>query len=396
MPFGEDAFEVLEELGRGSTGVVYRARDLQTGQIVALKQLFPAIQSPEREVEMARRVHHPNVRRVYDLIRHDDHSVSISMEYVEGRTLQQYLKDFGPLPTKNLLQIWRQLMDGLEATHAQGIVHRDLNPQNVFVTGDGVVKLMDFGISRSEATPYTRPDFSGTPGYMAPEQVMGLPVDLRADLYALGFIFYEMTLRWSGMPVHIAAAIDRCLEKDPAKRFGSVAELRRALGRPSQTRQVRTYTGVLIFCLIAVLSLTRFLWQSAQPVVSKVLSAPPPAPVSLPASLPVVAVVFDGAAGDAFAAALVSGGKYRVVDRSVVQKVLSELKTRTQTGEIRESRRVLGAAYFLVGSAQSFRGSLFMNARMIETETTAVVKAHCVQGDANSVMKLAEELAAMF
>ncbi len=400
-------FEVLDELGRGGTGVVYRARDLETGAIVALKKLSPDVQSPEREVEMARRVHHPNVRRVYGLIRHDDGSVSISMEYVEGRSLHQFLADSGSLSTPDLMRIWRQMMNGLEATHRQGIVHRDLKPQNIFITPDGVIKLMDFGISRSETIPYTRPDFSGTPGYMAPEQVMGLTVDARADIYALGFIFYQMTYHSAGTPAHIESAIVRCLAKEPEKRFASVADLRRALTRRQRMREPGVYTGVLVLCLIVVLAVTLLLWQSTRAVIPKVLSAPPPptaAPTAAPTasvtkastSQPVVAVVFDGPTGEAFAAALVRGGKYRVVDRSVLQNVLSELKTRTEAGEIRESRRLLGADYFLVGSSRSFQGRLFINARMIQTETTEVVQARRVEGDPKATLKLAEELAAMF
>src|SRR5262249_30192094 len=134
-------------------------------------------------------------------------------------------------------------------------------------------------------------------------------------------------------------------------------------------------------------------------VIPQVFSAPPAAAAAAekpPSALPAVAIVFDGRAGDAFADALVNGGKYRVVDRSVLQKVLSELKTGTRSRELRESRRVLGASYFFVGSSRPFQGQIFMNVQMIETETTEVVKTHSVQGDPASEVKLAEELAAMF
>jgi serine/threonine-protein kinase len=192
-------YELLEELGRGGMGVVYRARDLETGAVVALKVIQPQIAANAQIVEqfksellLARKVTHVNVCRVYDLNRLGD-VVAISMEFVEGESLRHILRRYGPLSLKRGLDWARQICAGLAAAHAQGVVHRDLKPENILITSDGTVKVMDFGLAGTlDAAAKETGSISGTPAFMSPELAQGKPSDHRSDIYTLGLILYEM------------------------------------------------------------------------------------------------------------------------------------------------------------------------------------------------------------
>jgi hypothetical protein len=256
-------YDVLSEAGHGNMGNVYKARDRETGEIVALKLIKPEIASDQamterfkNELLFARRITHKNVCRVYEFNRIGGIAYT-SMEFVEGESLRSVLSRFGGLPVRKAVDLAVQICSGLKEAHAQGIVHRDLKPENVMIDTHGNVKIMDFGIARSmEAGTRLTGAMIGTPAYMAPEQVSGKPVDFRTDIYALGLVLYEMftgseTFRADtavaialkqmqeaptpphdvdpNIPVYIERAILKCLEKDPAKRFQSIAELENAL-----------------------------------------------------------------------------------------------------------------------------------------------------------------------
>jgi hypothetical protein len=256
-------YEVLAEAGRGSMGNVYEARDRETGETVALKLLKPEIASDQammdrfkNELLFARKITHKNICRVHEFNRIAGVAFT-SMEFVEGESLRSVLNRFGGLPVRKTLDLSLQMCSGLEEAHAQGIVHRDLKPENVMIDAQGNVKIMDFGIARSmESMTRLTGSMVGTPAYMAPEQVGGKPVDYRTDVYSLGLMLYEMftgapafvadspiavamkQLRESPrlpheveptVPVDIERAILKCVEKEPARRFQSVAELEQAL-----------------------------------------------------------------------------------------------------------------------------------------------------------------------
>jgi serine/threonine protein kinase len=256
-------YDVLSEAGHGNMGNVYKARDRETGETVALKLIKPEIASDQamterfkNELLFARRITHKNVCRVYEFNRIGGIAYT-SMEFVEGESLRSVLSRFGGLPVRKGVDLALQICSGLREAHAQGIVHRDLKPENVMIDAHGNVKIMDFGIARSmEAGTRLTGAMIGTPAYMAPEQVSGKPVDYRTDIYALGLILYEMftgseTFRADtavaialkqmqeipapphdidpNIPVYIERAILKCLEKEPAKRFQSIAELENAL-----------------------------------------------------------------------------------------------------------------------------------------------------------------------
>ncbi len=221
-------FHLLEESGRGAMGVVYRAEDLRLGRVVALKFLSQglaadayALERLRREARTAASLNHPNICTLHGLEEHEGRPCLV-MEFLDGRPLSQ-LTQSGPLPWRQALEYAIQACQALEAAHARGVVHRDLKPANLFVTGSGVLKLMDFGIAvRSGDTGEAK---AGTPCYMSPEQVRGEAPDGRSDIFSLGAVLRDL------MPGSAAAApvVARCMRDNPADRFQTAAELRTAL-----------------------------------------------------------------------------------------------------------------------------------------------------------------------
>ena len=183
MPAGIEArYEALSELGRGGMGIVYRGRDRETGETVAVKVLKPEIaadpSSVERfrsEVRLARKITHKNVCRIYDLNRVGD-TAYVSMELVQGESLRLILSRFGTLSYRKGIEIARQICAGLREAYAQGVVHRDLKPQNIMLDAAGNAKIMDFGIARSVEAGPTTTAIVGTPSYMAPSRLRGNPL----------------------------------------------------------------------------------------------------------------------------------------------------------------------------------------------------------------------------
>jgi serine/threonine protein kinase len=193
-------FEIIEEIGQGGMGTVYKAYDNKIREVVALKLLKPEIASdPEvierfrNELKLARQVSHRHVCRMYD-IGEEWLSIYISMEYVAGEDLKSFIRRSGHLTEAKAVGLAKQIAEGLAEAHRLGVVHRDLKPQNVMIDKDGNAKIMDFGIARSLHTRGVTGTgvIIGTPEYMAPEQAEGRDIDHRVDIYALGAILFEM------------------------------------------------------------------------------------------------------------------------------------------------------------------------------------------------------------
>jgi dipeptidyl aminopeptidase/acylaminoacyl peptidase len=266
-------YEIVALIGAGGMGEVFRARDTRLGRDVALKVLPSSVAAlPDRlqrfaqEAQAAAALNHPNVVAVYD-VHIDGDTPYVVSELLEGETLRAALTR-GPLPPRRAVDIATQVAAGLAAAHQKGIVHRDVKPENIFLTNDGRAKLLDFGIARiigsatgeSAVTLAPEPAATlpgmviGTVGYMAPEQVRGEPVDARADVFALGAVCYEMltgTRAFQGetsvevmaaivrsdppaapsdlVPPGLDRAIRRCLEKSPSQRFQSTSDVAYAL-----------------------------------------------------------------------------------------------------------------------------------------------------------------------
>jgi predicted Ser/Thr protein kinase len=206
-------FRIVGMLGRGGMGEVYRAHDLELGQPVALKFLT-AFRSDEHararlraEVRLARQIAHPNVCRVYD-IGEAQGELYMSMEFVGGEDLSALLKRIGRLPTDKGVEIARKLCAGLAAAHAKGVLHRDLKPGNIMIDGHGEVRIMDFGLAAIGDQLDAAEVRSGTPAYMAPEQLAGREATPQSDLYALGLVLYEL---FTGRPAFEARDIQELL-----------------------------------------------------------------------------------------------------------------------------------------------------------------------------------------
>jgi TolB-like protein/tetratricopeptide (TPR) repeat protein/predicted Ser/Thr protein kinase len=268
-------YRVMEKLGEGGMGEVYRGLDTRLGRAVALKVISPQLIGSdatrrrfETEARAASALNHPAIVTIYDVGESDGRSW-IAMEFVEGRTLREVVA-LGPVPIRQAWSIARQLGEGLAAAHARGIVHRDLKPENVMVTHEGAVKILDFGVARQVIAPaldgasaetVTAAEtvdgtILGTVGYMSPEQAMGRNVDFRSDQFSFGAVIYELLtgerafhratsvetltaiLRDEPPPLSsirgdvsdaFQRVISRCLEKTPEQRFSSTRELAVAL-----------------------------------------------------------------------------------------------------------------------------------------------------------------------
>ncbi len=264
-------YEILEPLGAGSMGEVYRARDSRLDRDVAIKVLpaFVSLDSDrllrfEQEARAAASLNHPNILAVYQMGTYAGVPYLVT-ELLEGKTLTETIRR-GPLPFRKAIDYGVQIARGLAAAHEKGIVHRDLKPDNLFITKDGRVKILDFGLAKlmqpkesltNLAPTLTLPGVAmGTVGYMAPEQVRGLAIDHRADIFALGAILYEMVMGKQTFqrptsadtmsailnedpapitdlapetPPALEKVVRRCLEKLPEQRFQSASDLAFAL-----------------------------------------------------------------------------------------------------------------------------------------------------------------------
>jgi CheY-like chemotaxis protein len=220
-----DRYQILGTIGRGGMGTVYRARDRELDEEVAIKTLRPDLVADtallerfKQEIRLARRISHPNVVRTHDF--GEWRGVCyLTMEYVEGITVRQLIERRGRLQAPSALAIGSQLADSLAVAHAQGVIHRDIKPQNLLLDDAGVLKVMDFGVARlaERSSSLTEAGLVvGTPAYMAPEQLLSEGVDARSDLYAAGVVLYEcVTGRLPFDAATPVALIARLLSQDP-------------------------------------------------------------------------------------------------------------------------------------------------------------------------------------
>jgi len=321
-------YEIVSHLGAGSMGEVYRARDSRLGRDVAIKVL-PKLASlePDRllrfeqEAQAAASLNHPNILAVFQMGTHQGAPYLVS-ELLEGKTLTETIRR-GPLSLRRAIDYGVQIARGLGVAHEKGIIHRDLKPDNLFVTKDGRVKILDFGLAKvvqtkdsvtNLAPTVTLPGVAlGTVGYMSPEQVRGLPVDQRSDIFALGAILYEMVTGTPTFqrptsadsmsailneepppiaqispetPAGLERVVRRCIEKNPEQRFQSASDLAFALealadpniSAPSGAHEVKPDTttarrpsltlAVLIALICVVIALVYLLQPAPAPTIA--------------------------------------------------------------------------------------------------------------------------------
>jgi serine/threonine protein kinase len=195
-----DRYEIRAAIGAGGMGSVYRAFDRELEEDVAIKMLKPALMTDrtlverfKQEIRLARRISHPNVVRTHDLGEWDG-MYYLTMEFVEGITVRDLIDSRGQLGVSAALAIGTQLAAALTVAHEQGVVHRDVKPQNLLLDASGVLKVMDFGVARLAEGKSTLTEVGlavGTPAYMSPEQLLAEPLDARSDLYSVGVVLFE-------------------------------------------------------------------------------------------------------------------------------------------------------------------------------------------------------------
>ncbi|MBK9000215.1 MAG: protein kinase [Myxococcales bacterium] len=405
-PLVSGRYRILGLVGRGGMGSVYRARDTELDEDVALKMLSDELSgSPalidrfRREVKLARRVTHENVARMFDIGEHEG-ARFLTMEFIEGESLADLLARSGRLPVPKVLELARAVCAGLAAAHRAGVVHRDLKPDNVMLGRDGRVLITDFGIARDPVASQGGATIGivvGTPAYMAPEQVEArADIDARADIYALGAMLFELftgEVPWKGgsamavaaarlyapapnarsvnpgVPPALAAVVERCMAREPGERYASADEVQNALAASSPT-----------------------LAEGQSP------SLPPPPTQAAPHEKAVAVLPFrnlgqkdddyvaDGLTEDLIDSLSMTPG-LRVRPRSAVARYAG------QSLDPRDVGRELGVEVVVEGSIRKAPNAVRLNARLISVEDGFQLWAQRFDRPANDLLVVSDETA---
>lgn len=410
-------YKILQELGSGGMSVVYKAEDLKLGRLVALKFLPPSLAVDEEgkqrfilEARTASSLDHPNICTIYEIDETGDGQIFMAMACYEGETLKQRIER-GRLPIQEAVQIAVQIAQGLAKAHGRNIIHCDVKPANIMLTPDGIAKILDFGISKliTQNQMGGTGSTAGTVAYMAPEQTRGDGVDQRADIWSLGVLLYEMI---SGkrpfmgdlevellyainneepVPIQVlqpevneglAAILDRCLAKDPAKRYQSIQEFMEDLSHWQQTESGAgqqlvkklkwnrgTRLAVILLILVLLVALAPWLRRRADtiPPLSDKTFAVFPFSVNGEAEYQYL----EEGMMDLFHTNLNGAGGLCTIDpRTLLDQVRLLKKEKTDVADARRIARLFGARHFLMGSLIAVNGQLRYSASLYDAAST--------------------------
>lgn len=435
-------YELLCLLGRGSMGEVYRARDLKLGRDVAIKalsrELLPykeLLIRFENEARLASALNHPNIITIHG-VEEDDERSYIIMEFVDGVTLNEVLAS-SPMPIRKAVDVARQIAEGLARAHEAGIVHRDLKPANVMLTREGLVKILDFGVSKAvphidkvprrgnEWTTLIPPTgvsvlgrLLGTVPYMSPEQARGESVDFRSDQFSLGSMLYEMVTgkrAFNGptevqtlasiledqpqpvaalnpqVPRALESVIGHCLAKRPEDRFASTAELAKELQLPAASTRRRW--KIPIAAVLAAIILT-----GSVAFVGILSKYRPPGlqTLLLPAEKQIAVLPFVNVGNDptsqVFCDGLVETLTSKLSQLEQFQRVLrvvpaSEIR-REEISSVRQARQLFGVALAITGSVQRDEDRVRLTINLVDAETLRQVRARAIDADSRDLTTL--------
>ncbi|HYK05480.1 MAG TPA: protein kinase [Thermoanaerobaculia bacterium] len=447
-------YEILQSIGSGGMGDVYRARDSRLDRDVAVKVLPERFaRDPEarmrfeREAKAVAALTHPNILAIHDYGSTESAAYSVT-ELLEGQTLRQRIIE-GPVPWRKVVEIGAALADGLAAAHAKGIIHRDLKPENIFLTADGRVKILDFGIAqlvRQEPEPPEDIDPSlmptaplktdpyaviGTAGYMAPEQLRGEPVDATTDIFSLGSVLFEMATGrpafiratmidslsavladtpdvFTGsdrmIPYELARVIQRCIEKNRNERFQSARDLSfalRAIGTstslsfeaPAERKRRQWLWGSLgAAVILSVIAFVQFRNASVEPAARDVLAEP--RPIRSIAILP-----FVNATGDREAEYL-SDGITETLINTLAQVPGLRVMSRTSVFHYKDKSpnpvavgRDLKVSAVVVGRVEAIGDRLVVSAELVDAQDNAQLWGHRYQTARSDLFNVQQSIA---
>ncbi len=443
-------YHIVEQIGAGGMGEVYRARDEHLGRDVAIKVLPPGMLTDEaarkrfpKEARALSKLNHPNIQTVLDFDSQDGVDFLVT-EYVPGITLSDKLA-LRALPEKDVTQLGAQLAEGLAAAHEHGVVHRDLKPANLRVTPDGWLKILDFGLAKlvrpmgdratiegtTESVSETQAG-AGTLPYMAPEQLRGENVDARTDIYAAGAVLYEMATGQRPFPetqttqlidavlhrppvapralnprvsLELEQIILKCLEKEPENRYQSarevVVDLRRAgapvstaTGRRAPPRRTLWHILLPAVGIAAVVLLLALLGLDLERLRDRLLGGPAPGPITSLAVLPLENLMGDPEQEyfvDGMTEALISElaqiGALKVISRTSVMRFKGTDKS------LPEIARDLGVDGIIEGSVLRAGDQIRITAQLIEGATDRHLWASSYERDLSNILALQSEVA---